>query len=202
MKVFFQTLYFVGSLKIFCRSKDGILGSLNPGFAQIGGYFFSFLGDFGEPTILGVLFQFFFQRFSYRGSSFWSFRGLCWYNIFVFLISNLHLSLLGLFDFESCAFFLKFAEDLGVKQVIPWKENRYLCMFGRIWIAGDMIQFWHKQIFSSANQTSKPFWLSEISVCSYPLCRRRTILLEKKWKPGILIEDVWVIFFAPFIHPS
>lgn len=50
---------------------------------------------------------------------------------FVFLISNLHLSLLGLFDFESVPF-LKSAEDSGVKEAIPWKKNRYLCMFGRI----------------------------------------------------------------------
>ena len=79
MNAFFQTLYFVGSLKIFCRSKDWILGSLNPGFAQIGRYFFFFFGDFGEPTILGVLFQVcFFQRFSDRGSSFFSLRALCY----------------------------------------------------------------------------------------------------------------------------
>lgn len=109
----FSNFVFCGVPKNILSLKRRDFGVPKSGFRPNWGIFFFFFGDFGEPTILGVLFQFFFQRFSYRGSSFWSFRGLCWYNIFVFLISNLHLSLLGLFDFESCAFFFKIRRRFG-----------------------------------------------------------------------------------------
>lgn len=110
MNVFFQTLNFVGSLKIFCRSKDGILGSLNPGFAQIGRYFFSFLGILGSLRSWECYFKIFFSSvlvigvllFEVLGLYVW---GLCWYNIFCVPNFKSPFVATGTVWFRECAFF-------------------------------------------------------------------------------------------------